>query len=121
MDCVACGRRSSYNRAVVDTTTGREVGALCVRCETRQFGELVDHLVDDGDDTCTYCQRDGFWAFPLWVPSVREEDGCLVSYVDYDASSAALRLCDEHSALVAEHTPAVGSGQYEPTASKEAD
>lgn len=98
MECLICNESSGYNRAVVDTTTGRELGAVCRRCELDQFGELVDDLESRTADTCLYCDRDGIWALPRWLPSTYEDDGRTVSYVDYDASHATLHLCDEHLA-----------------------
>ncbi|MGB9963965.1 hypothetical protein [Halobacterium sp. CBA1126] len=101
MDCIACQQRSGYNRAVVDTTTGRELGPLCVRCETEYFGELAAHPGSQRtDDGCLYCDRDGVWALPKWLPEAHVEGGRVVSRVDYDAERATLRLCDEHLAAL---------------------
>ncbi|WP_232702569.1 hypothetical protein [Halobacterium wangiae] len=97
MDCVVCRKRSGYNRVVVDTESGHELGGLCVRCETEKFGELGDELGDSGTE-CALCDRDGFWAVPKWLPSTYESEGKTVSYVDYDVSASTLRLCDEHLA-----------------------
>lgn len=98
MDCVVCEKDSGYNRVVVDVESGHELGGLCVRCENDKFGEFADELGDQDSDTCTFCDRDGFWAAPKYLPSTYETDGKTVSYVDYDASTAALTLCDEHLA-----------------------
>lgn len=97
MDCVVCEKRSGYNRVVVDLDSGNELGGLCVRCETEKFGEFSDELGEEGA-CCEFCDRDGFWAVPKWLPSTYEEDGKTISYVDYDVSNATLRLCDEHLA-----------------------
>jgi hypothetical protein len=97
MDCVVCEKKSGYNRAVVDLESGNELGGLCVRCEAEKFGEFSDELGEEGSD-CMFCDRDGFWAVPKYLPSTYEEDGKTVSYVDYDVSNATLKLCDEHLA-----------------------
>lgn len=98
MDCVVCEKRGGYNRAVVEAETGFELGGLCVRCETERLGELSDELGDPDTETCVYCDRDGLWAVPKWLPATYESTGKTVSYVDYDPSTAALRFCDEHLA-----------------------
>lgn len=101
MDCIACENRSGYNRAVVDTTTSRELGPLCVRCEHVHLGELADHPSSKTtDDTCLYCDRHGVWALPKWLPQPCEEDGRIVSRVDYAVRQTTLRLCDEHLAAL---------------------
>lgn len=96
MDCIVCQRRSGYNRAVVELDSGRELGALCVRCEHEQFGEFSDELGEPDATTCVFCDRDAFWALPKWLPSTYEIENRTVSYVDYEPSTAALALCDEH-------------------------
>jgi hypothetical protein len=96
MDCLVCQRPSGYNRAVVDLESGREVGPLCVSCEREQFGEFSDELGAPGADTCVFCDRDAFWALPKWLPATYQVGHRTVSYVDYDPSTAALVLCDEH-------------------------
>lgn len=108
MECIACNHRSAYNRAVIDTSTGRELGTLCVSCETQKLGELAGEHTNT-DESCLYCNRDGFWALPKWVPSTYEDGGDIVSYIDCDVSQATLRLCDEHLAAlgVSDIDPAV--------------
>lgn len=96
MDCIVCQHRSGYNRVVVDVDSGYELGGLCVDCETAKLGELSDELGAPGDDTCIFCDRDAFWTAPKWLPSTYETSDGTVSYVDYDASTAALKFCDEH-------------------------
>jgi len=96
MDCIVCQRRSGYNRAIVELDSGRELGTLCVRCEREQFGEFSDELGEPDATTCVFCDRDAFWALPKWLPSTYETEGKVVSFVDYDPSTAALALCDEH-------------------------
>lgn len=98
MECVVCGKPGGYNRVVVEGATGFELGGLCVDCETRKLGELSDELGDPESESCVYCERDGLWAVPKWLPSTYESDGDTVSYVDYDASNASIRFCDEHLA-----------------------
>lgn len=106
MDCVVCEKRSGYNRVVVDVDSGFELGGLCVHCEAEQFGELSDELGEPGGERCVFCERDALWALPKWLPSTYETERGTVSYVDYDASNAALRLCDEHlHALGVENVP----------------
>jgi hypothetical protein len=100
MDCVVCEKPSGYNRVVVELESGVELGGLCVRCETEKFGELGDELAGHDDQTCVFCDRDGFWALPKWLPSTYESEGHTVSYVDYDVSTTGFQLCDEHLARV---------------------
>lgn len=98
MDCVVCQLPGGYNRAVVDGERGVELGCLCVNCEAAAFDEDPDDLGEPGQETCVFCDRDGFWLLPKWLPSTYEADGKTVSYVDYDPTNTALRLCDEHLA-----------------------
>lgn len=100
MDCVVCRKRSGYNRVVVDVESGFELGGLCVHCESEKFGEFSDELGEPGADTCVFCDRDAFWSLPKWLPSTYETSDRIVSYVDYDASSTGLVLCDEHLAAL---------------------
>jgi len=100
MDCVVCERRGGYNRVVVELETGVELGGLCVRCENEKFGELGAELGDPDSECCAFCDRDGLWALPKWLPSTYESDGKTISYVDYDVSTTGFRLCDEHLAKV---------------------
>ena len=116
MDCVICERRGGYNRAVVELETGVELGGLCVRCETEKFGELCGELGEPDSDSCVFCDRDGLWALPKWLPSTYEEDGRTVSYVDYDVSTTGFRLCDEHLAKVGVDDIAVPQVTEEPEA-----
>jgi hypothetical protein len=69
MDCVVCQKRSGYNRVVVDLDSGHELGGLCVRCETEEFGEFCDDLADSHAESCVFCDRDGIWAAPKYLPS----------------------------------------------------
>jgi hypothetical protein len=114
MDCVICERRGGYNRAVVELETGVELGGLCVRCENEKFGELCGELGDPDSDSCVFCDRDGLWALPKWLPSTYESDGRTVSYVDYDVSTTSFHLCDEHLAKVGVDDIAVPKVTKEP-------
>ncbi len=103
MQCVACGRRSSYNRAVVDTVTDSEIGVLCPECEHEQFGQMLE-TGDWTDDECVLCDRDGFYALPEWRAYVVEIDGRRISRSEYSMEPACPALCDKHYGELSETT-----------------
>jgi len=94
--CIACGEPAGYNRAVVDTVGGVRVGALCVNCERAEFGRSLERGRWRGVDGCAFCDRDGFYALPQWVPDCRRDDAALVSTVAYEVTEATATVCDEH-------------------------
>lgn len=96
MKCVTCGLDAGYNRAVVDTIQGRELGGFCLRCEEAEFGRSLDRGDWLSIDGCLLCDRDGFYAIPEWKPFCEERNGKTVCKVDYDVDDATLCLCDEH-------------------------
>lgn len=100
MNCVRCGRRAGYNRAVVDVTSGVLLGGFCVDCEESAFGESLQQGLWRGADGCGLCPRDGHVALPRWTASAEERDGDLHSTVDYRVTDGTLLVCDEHLALV---------------------
>ena len=103
MQCVACGRDSSYNRAVVDSVTETELGVLCPECEQDQFGQTLDEG-DWSDECCVLCDRDGFYALPAWRAYVVEIDGRRVSRSEYSLEPSSPRLCDAHFDRLTETT-----------------
>lgn len=111
MDCISCRRDAGYNRAVVDTLSGVELGGYCLRCERREF----DHGLSGHRGTnCTFCDRDGFYALPVWTPRVVEEDGVTRNTVNYEVSERTVRVCDEHFHALRDATePATRAGRDE--------
>ena len=95
-NCVACGLRAGYNRAVVDTVDGGRIGGLCLRCEESEFGQSLGRGDWDGVEGCAFCERDGFYALPEWKPYREQRDGKTVCKVGYRVDDATLRFCDEH-------------------------
>jgi hypothetical protein len=101
MNCVACGLRSSYNRAVVDTVNDVEVGVLCPGCEADHFGQrLAAGEFSDGE--CLLCDRDGFFALPEWRAYVVETDGRRVARSEYSLAPPSPHLCDAHFEAIAD-------------------
>ena len=94
-NCVACGLRAGYNRAVVDTVGDGRVGGLCVRCEEAEFGRSLARC-DWGGEGCAFCERDGFYALPAWRPYSEDRGGKTVCKVGYRVDAATVRFCDEH-------------------------
>ena len=95
MDCIACGLRAGYNRAVVDLYSGAELDGFCLNCERGEFGRSLERSRGGTGERCLLCNRDGQFALPLWVPSLVDEAGRRVSRVDYAVTVATPRLCDE--------------------------
>lgn len=96
MNCVRCGLRAGYNRAVVDVTSGVRLGGLCVNCEQSAFGESLERGFWIDTEGCGLCPRDGHVALPRWEPSAEERDGDVHCSVDYEVTAATLLVCDEH-------------------------
>ena len=105
MNCVACGLGAGFNRAVVDTVDGSELGGFCVRCEEAEFGRSLARGDWSGVEGCAFCERDGFYALPVWEPFCEERGGKTVCKVEYRIDEATLRLCDEHFRSVNESAP----------------
>ena len=102
MTCIHCGDDAGYNRAVVDVVSGIELGGLCRDCEREEFGNSLargDWACRDG---CAFCDRDGYYALPLWEPYVVEEGDHLVNRVDYAVTDATVHFCDEHLHRIAD-------------------
>lgn len=101
MNCIRCGRDAGYNRAVIDTVSGVELGGFCRNCEFDEFGRALDRF-DATERECAMCNRDGHFAFAIWRPTLKEGVGRLVSEVEYEVGDRTPFLCDEHFHLVAD-------------------
>ncbi|MFC5972157.1 hypothetical protein ACFPYI_12525 [Halomarina salina] len=112
-ECIDCGLQAGYNRAVVDTALGRELGGLCFRCEEREFGRSLGRGNWETTVGCAFCDRDGFYALPEWKPYCEDVDGRRVCKVDYRVDEATLRLCDEHFSCLYDGPPRQGVGSQE--------
>lgn len=95
MNCIRCGNRAGYNRAVIDTLSGHELGGFCRNCEYDQFGRTLDRYAQSGR-SCAMCNRDGHFVLPAWEPTMTAEGATLVSRVDYEVTECTPTLCDEH-------------------------
>lgn len=105
MQCISCQLDAGYNRAVVDTLSGVELGGYCLRCERREFGHS---LAGTQGTACTFCDRDGFYALPVWTARAVDEGHVTRSQVAYDVTETTVRVCDEHlHALREDDTPPV--------------
>lgn len=94
--CVTCEQPAGFNRVVVDTVTGEEVGGLCRNCEGETFGMVLSVSADDGD-RCLLCSRDGHNAIATWQSAPRTgADDTIVVGVEYEIAPHTPRLCDEH-------------------------
>ncbi|WP_129114947.1 hypothetical protein [Halegenticoccus tardaugens] len=96
MVCVSCGLQSGYNRAVVELTSGVELGGFCRSCEIREFGRSLERGRWSLNDGCALCSRDGHFALPAWEPTATERDGDIVGSVEYRVTDRTVALCDEH-------------------------
>jgi len=96
MDCITCGFEAGYNRVVVDLMTGAEIGGFCLRCERSEFGRSLTRSHWTSDEECAFCDRDGFFALPLWRPYTTKRGNRIVCSVDYEVTGETLVLCDEH-------------------------
>lgn len=98
MKCNNCGLRSGYNRVLVAADDGRELGFLCRRCETTQFGETLRDGLWAETEGCALCARDSFVRLPEWSPRLVEEDDHLRLQNEYAVTDETVSLCDEHYA-----------------------
>lgn len=104
MICVSCGQRAGYNRIVVDSVAGREIGGFCRNCELAESGRVLDRFAKPGR-CCSMCDRDGHFLFATLSASVESGDSGLVSSVDYEVTDRTLTLCDEHFHAIENDTP----------------
>lgn len=101
MNCIRCDRRAGYNRAVVDTVSGRELGGFCRNCEFEEFGRSLERS-SQAERTCLMCERDGHFGLATWTSTLKRDDWRLVSEVDYEVTDRTAFLCDEHFYAVAD-------------------
>lgn len=106
MNCIRCGRQAGYNRAVVDTVSGRELGGFCRNCEFEEFGRALERF-SQAERTCVMCDRDGHVGFAAWTPVVRGDGERMVSEVEYDVTDRTPFLCDEHLHAVTDEEESV--------------
>ncbi|MFB6163562.1 MAG: hypothetical protein ABEJ31_00210 [Haloarculaceae archaeon] len=95
--------------------SGRELGHLCPACEAAEFGRSLERGAH-ADDSCLLCERDGFYALPVWRATVEIVDGRRVARSEYSLEEPCPKLCDVHfEAVAAEPSPdradAVASGR----------
>jgi len=95
MNCIRCNGEAGYNRVVVDTVSGRELGHFCRNCEFEEFGRALERL-NTRDRSCVMCNRDGHVAVAPWTPTLADDGRQFVSEVDYDVTDRTPFLCDEH-------------------------
>ncbi|WP_254546640.1 hypothetical protein [Halomarina pelagica] len=98
--CIACGRDAGFNRAVLDVVTDEVVGGFCVRCERRDFGRSLARGDWGRVEGCALCDRDGFYALPLWLPYTEDRGGDTVCRVAMEGRESTPRLCDGHVATI---------------------
>ncbi len=97
MNCVRCGNDAGYNRLVAELYSGAEIGGLCMNCEKEQYGECLSYVARNEPRQCAFCERDGHFALPRWVPSLEKTDDKVVSTVSLEETDTAVKLCDEHA------------------------
>ncbi|WP_225334847.1 hypothetical protein [Halomicrobium urmianum] len=96
MKCTSCQIPFTYNRAVVDPSTGDVLGCLCTHCIDDYFGRALAAYVGGGS-TCVRCDRLGDVALPEWrCTSVEDEDCVVVTGVDASVSPRTPHLCESH-------------------------
>lgn len=96
MNCVRCGNDAGYNRLVAELYSGAEIGGLCMNCEKEHYGECLSYVSRNEPRQCAFCERDGHFALPRWVPSLEQSGEKVVSSVSLEETDAAVKLCDEH-------------------------
>jgi len=74
MNCIHCGRRADYHRAVHEVATGLDLGALCARCERERLGELPEGPARSGR-TCIECGGNADYALPEHSMVFDDRDG----------------------------------------------
>ncbi|WP_157231328.1 hypothetical protein [Halostagnicola larsenii] len=67
-----------------------------MNCEKEHYGECLSYVSRNGPRQCAFCERDGHFALPRWVPSLEHTDDKLVSSVSLEETDTAVKLCDEH-------------------------
>jgi|GEM_PF-2098974 len=95
MDCTLCHEDAGFNRAIVDTLSGLEVGRICLNCELEVFGYSLQRGFWSDGSSCSFCPRDGHFALPTWEPETEERDGDIYCSVAYEVTAETPRLCDE--------------------------
>lgn len=94
--CIRCCRSAGYNRIVIDEQTDRVVGGFCRSCELGLFGRTLSSVQFE-DDSCTLCERDGFYLLSPWRPEARaEDDGTVTVTGEFRIDDVDPRLCDRH-------------------------
>lgn len=97
MQCLVCGLRSGYNRAVVTTDGIREIGLLCRRCEGKAFGNALRDSLQIHPKGCTLCKRDAIVYLLEWNPLVEEgTDGGLILKNESEITPDTPMLCGDH-------------------------
>lgn len=101
MQCLVCGLRSGYNRAVVTTDGAREIGLLCRRCEGKAFGNALRDSLQIHPGGCTLCHKDAIVYLPEWNPFVEEgADGDLILKNKSEITPNTPMLCGDHYSQV---------------------
>lgn len=101
MVCTICGQTAGFNRAITDVLSGQKVGRICRNCELDYFGRRLE-MQDPSNDTCVFCEREGYYAIPKFVAKVVESDGALVSKNETKVTDSTPQLCEYHVELMEE-------------------
>lgn len=94
--CFSCEKNAGYNRAIIELSTNREAGRLCVNCEQREFGNSLEYARQTVTDSCLFCERDAQYVLPRYLPFTLKHTTKTVSKVSTELEEHPVRLCDEH-------------------------
>ncbi len=94
--CFSCGKRAGYNRSIIDLSTNREAGRLCVNCEQRAFGNSLQYTQQPQTGSCLYCARDAQFVLPRYLAFTLKHSTKTVSKVSTALEDQPVSLCDEH-------------------------
>lgn len=96
MDCIVCARAGGYNRAVVDVASGTVTGGFCRNCELDLFSDRLDAMPVQESSGCAFCDREGVYALPKWVPETTVRGDVVTNDVEFSVTETTVLLCAAH-------------------------